>query len=97
MDEVTSETHKNWVAFSQPITIKTPKTYTYTVTSDASTTGSAVFEGKPVTFTIKRNDVGDETQVYLSTEQVLQMIVIIKNIISSFKIWSTRNNQDICS
>ncbi|PQM55454.1 MAG: hypothetical protein CML39_08070, partial [Rhodobacteraceae bacterium] len=67
LTELTSESNKNWVAFSQPISIKAAKTYTYTISSDAASGGAAVFEGKPITFTVNRSDVGDETTVYLST------------------------------
>ena len=50
---------------TDPITIA--KTYTYTITSDAKTTGEAAEEGDNITFTITRSDKGDETTVYLST------------------------------
>ena len=43
------------------------KTCRYTITSDAKTSGAAKEEGKSITFTITRNNVGDETTVYLST------------------------------
>ena len=65
LDEITNESIPNRIILSDPITL--PKTYTYTVTSDAPNSGAAVFEGKPITFTINRSDVGDTTTIYLST------------------------------
>ena len=65
LSEITSASNPNSIFLTDPITI--PKSYSYTVSSDAASSGAAVFEGKPITFTITRNNVGDETTVYLST------------------------------
>ena len=45
----------------------TPKTYNYTVKSDAGTKGSAVTEGGKVTFTITRSDKGTDSVVFIRT------------------------------
>ncbi|MBF0273130.1 MAG: hypothetical protein HQL98_13860 [Magnetococcales bacterium] len=45
----------------------TPKEYTYTVASSAGTATTAVSEGNAITFTVKRNDSGTASTVYLST------------------------------
>ena len=51
LSEITSASNPASIFLTDPINI--PKSYSYTITSDAAS-GAAVFEGKPITFTITR-------------------------------------------